>query len=132
MPERSSYDYALLRVVPRVEREEFINAGVILYCRARDFLAARCALDVARLKALSPDADVDLVQEHLAACERLAAGGSDAGPVGRLSQAERFHWLVSPRSSLLQTSPVHSGLCVEPEKELDRLLARLVRSLPEG
>jgi hypothetical protein len=126
----STFDYAVLRVVPRVEREEFINAGVILYCRARDFLAARSELDLERLKALAPEIDVPLVQEHLATFERIAHGGKDAGPIGQLTQAERFHWLTSPRSTILQTSPVHSGLCANPAEALERLMGQMVRRGP--
>lgn len=126
MPETCSFDYAIVRVVPRVEREEFINAGVILYCRARDFLEARIALDAERLKALAPEVDLAPVREHLATFSRIAAGGPGAGPIGKLGQAERFRWLIAPRSTILQTSPVHSGLCTSPEETLERLLERMV------
>lgn len=123
-----SFDYAVVRVVPRVERDEFINAGVILYCRALSFLAARVALDRARLAALFPGAglDDDAVDAALALVPRIAAGDPSAGPVARLDQAERFHWLVAPRSTIVQTSPVHSGLCDDPSGTLDRLLERVV------
>lgn len=131
MPEHSTFDCAVLRVVPRVEREEFINAGVILYCRAKDFLEARIELDLERLKALAPEIDVPLVQEHLATFERIAKGGKDAGPIGRLTQAERFHWLTSPRSTILQTSPVHSGLCISPAEAIERLMDKMVRPVRE-
>lgn len=131
MPEHSTFDYAVLRVVPRVEREELINAGVILYCRVKDFLEARIELDLERLKALAPEIDVPLVQEHLATFERIAKGGKDAGPIGRLTQAERFHWLTSPRSTILQTSPVHSGLCTSPAEAIERLMDRMVRPVRE-
>ena len=127
MPGRCSFDYAILRVVPRVDREEFINAGVLLYCRSLGFLEARSALDTARLKALAPELDPAVVQEHLATFARIAAGGPQAGPIGRLSQAERFHWLVSPRSTILQTSPAHSGLSTSPSEAIERLLERMVR-----
>ncbi len=123
----SSFDYAVVRVVPRVEREEFINAGVILYCLSRGFLGARVELDEARLKALAPEADVALVRSHLESIPRICAGGRGAGPIGRLSQKERFHWLVAPRSTLLQTGPVHSGLCEEPTAALEHLMQRMVR-----
>ncbi|MBF5045992.1 DUF3037 domain-containing protein [Aggregicoccus sp. 17bor-14] len=126
MPALSSFDYALVRVVPRVEREEFINAGVILYCLTRRFLAARIALDAGRLAALSPNADVELVRSHLESIPRVCAGGKDAGPIGQLPQKERFHWLVAPRSTILQTSAVHSGLCADPEVALEGLLRRMV------
>lgn len=127
MPARSSFDYAVIRVVPRVEREEFINAGVLLYCLSRSFLEARIELDRERLKALDPNVDLALVEEHLASVPLLCAGGPAAGPIGALSQKERFHWLVAPRSTILQTSAVHSGLCEDPEKALEHLLDRMVR-----
>jgi hypothetical protein len=126
VPELSSFDYALVRVVPRVEREEFINAGVILYCLQKRFLGARIALDAGRLRALSPGMDLELVQGHLQSIPRVCAGGRAAGPIGQLPQKERFHWLVAPRSTILQTSPVHSGLCADPEVALESLLQRMV------
>jgi hypothetical protein len=127
-----SFDYAVVRVVPRVERDEFINAGVILYCRALSFLAARVSLDRARLGALFPGAglDADAVDAALALVPRIAAGDPSAGPVARLEQAERFHWLVAPRSTIVQTSPVHSGLCDDPSGTLDRLVERVVLIAP--
>ena len=130
MATRSSFDYAVIRVVPRVEREEFINAGVLLYCRTRGFLGARIAVDRARLAALAPDADLAEIERVLELIPRLCSGDPRAGPIGRLSQAERFHWLVAPRSTITQTSPVHSGLCDDPEAALDHLLERMV--LPPG
>lgn len=126
----ASFDYAIVRVVPRVEREEFVNAGVILFCLERDYLAAKVELDRARLRALAPDVDLTLVQEHLAAVPRVAAGGEGSGPIGKLSARERFHWLVAPRSTIIQVSPVHSGLCEDPERALDRLVERMVRRWP--
>jgi hypothetical protein len=129
MPARSSFDYAVLRVVPRVEREEFINAVVILFCRTRAFLAARIALDERRLLALAPELDSDTLAElraHLETIPRICAGAPDAGPIARLSQAERFHWLVAPRSTMIQPSPAHSGLCTNPTAALDRLFAEMV------
>jgi hypothetical protein len=127
VPAPRSFDYAVIRVVPRVERQEFINAGVILYCSAERFLAARIELDVARLRALAPAVDIELVQSHLASFPRICAGGSDAGPIGALSPVERFDWLVAPRSTILQTSPVHAGLCTDPQRALDHLMDRMVR-----
>ena len=126
---RSSYDYAIVRVVPRVERAEFINAGVILFCRTRRFLGARIALDAARLAALAPQVDIHELNRHLAIIPLVCAGGAGAGPIGRLPLAERFHWLVAPRSAMIQTSPVHSGLCDAPEAALDALLDALVRPI---
>ncbi len=126
MPAHNSFDYAIIRVVPRVEREEFINAGVILYCLTRRYLDARVELDERRLLALAPDADVELLRSHLESIPRLCAGGKAAGPIGQLPQKERFHWLVAPRSTMLQTGPVHTGLCEEPGKALEHLMQRMV------
>ena len=127
MPEPTSFDYSIIRVVPRVERGERINAGVVMYCRGRDFLAAVIELDRNRLAAMAPELDADLVEAHLQSILRICEGGPEAGPIGRLSQAERFHWLVSPRSTVIQLSPVHSGLCDEPDVALEHLLRMLVR-----
>jgi len=121
MPAAASFDYALLRVVPRVERQEFINAGIVVYCPEKRYLAARIRLDDARLMALWPEADAALVKQHLDAVERICAGDESAGPIARLSQRERFHWLTSPRSTIVQPSPVHTGICDATEGVLDRL-----------
>lgn len=121
MPAAASFDYALMRVVPRVERQEFINAGVVVYCPEKRYLAARVRLDVARLKALWPDADAALVEQHLEAVERICAGDESAGPIAKLPQRERFHWLTSPRSTIIQPSPVHTGVCDATGELLDRL-----------
>jgi len=121
MHAHASFDYALLRVVPRVERQEFINAGVVVYCPEKRYLAARIRLHAARLRALWPEADAALVQQHLDAVERICAGGADAGPIARLSQRERFHWLTSPRSTIVQPSPVHTGVCDATEGLLERM-----------
>lgn len=123
----SSFEYAIIRVVPRVEREEFINAGALVYCLAQGSLDARIHLDVPRLLALWPQADVDLIRSHLDAFPRICAGGEGAGPIGRLSQKERWHWLVAPRSTLVQLSPVHAGLCESPSAVIEKLLDRVVR-----
>ena len=127
MPALSSFDYAILRVVPRVERGELINAGVILFCLERDFLQARVELDEARLRALWPAADVELIRQHLEAIPRICAGHADAGPIARLSQRERFHWLVAPRSTIIQTSPTHTGSACDFEAVMERLLQTMVR-----
>lgn len=121
------FTYALLRVVPRVERGEAINAGVVLYCQPRSFLAARTHLDPGRLRALDPDADVTGVRAALRAAECLCRGGAEAGPAAAEPPGRRFGWLVAPRSTVLQPGPVHTGLTADPEAEIDRLLARLVR-----
>jgi len=132
VPAQRSFDYAIIRVVPRVEREEFVNAGVILFCLERDFLGARVELDAARVHALSPGADLATIEEHLAAIPRIATGGEGSGPIGRLTLRERFHWLVAPRSTVIQVSPVHSGLCDDPERALEVLMDRMVRQRGEG
>ena len=130
MPVPSSFDYAVVRVVPRVEREEFINAGVIVFCLERRYLEARVFVDEARLRALWPQLDVELVRKHLEAIPKIAAGDPEAGPIARLSQRERFHWLVSPRSTMIQVSPVHSGICEEPENTVEKLAERLLSASP--
>jgi hypothetical protein len=122
-----SFDYAIVRVMPRVERGEAINAGVILFCLEQDFLAARVEVDAARLLALWPETDVELVRQHLEAIPRICAGTADAGPIARLSLRERFHWLVAPRSTMIQVSPVHAGLCAQPERALAELFAQMVQ-----
>ena len=123
----SSYDYAILRVVPQVEREEFINVGVVLFCRTLRFLDARVELDAKRLAALAPELDLKTVQAQLDLIPRICAGGPGAGPIGQLEQADRFHWLVAPRSTTIQVSPVHCGLCSDPQAALDDLFEKLVR-----
>ena len=122
----SPFQYAMVRVVPRVERGECVNAGVVLFCRPRSFLAARVALDAARVLALAPAADLEAIRHHLDAFARIAAGDPEAGPIAALPASERFHWLVAPSSTVIQCSPVHTGLTAAPEAELDRLTARLV------
>ena len=127
MPAASPFDYAIVRVVPNVEREEFINVGVILFCRALRFLDARIEPDVERLAVFAPELDLAMVQDQLDLIPRICAGGPEAGPLGSLEQAERFHWLVSPRSTTIQVSPVHPGLCVDPPATLNDLFDTLVR-----
>ena len=124
------FEYALLKVVPRVERGECINAGVVLYCQADRFLGARVHLDAARMRALDPGADLEAVRAHLEAFRAVCAGGTEAGAVGRLPLRERFGWLVAPRSTVVQPSEVHTGLTEDPRAELERLLQRMV--LPPG
>jgi hypothetical protein len=121
VPELSSYDYALIRVVPRAEREEFINAGVILFCPEQQFLDVRLHMDEGRLRALWPEIDMDLVRRHLEAFPKVCSGDPAGGPIAQLTQSERFHWLAAPRSTVIQISPVHSGLCESPERTLEQL-----------
>jgi hypothetical protein len=121
----ASFDYATLRVVPRVEREEFLNAGILVFCLERGYLGARILLNASRPKALWPEADTEVVRTHLEAIERICAGDPLAGTIAQLSQRERFHWLVSPRSTMIQTSPVHTGLCKETHGLLDHLEKQL-------
>ncbi len=121
MPTPASFDYAILRVVPRVERQEFINAGVVVFCLEKRYLAARIHLSVERVKALWPEADIDLARDHLEAVKRICEGDPEAGPIAKLSQRERFHWITSPRSTIIQPSPVHTGVCDGTVGLLDRL-----------
>ena len=127
MRDHCTYDYAIIRVVPKVEREEFVNVGVIVSCPAREFLEARIELDERRLMALDPAADVETIRAHLATIPAICAGGEQGGPIGRLSQRQRFHWLVAPRSTVIQTSAVHSGSGNNPAAVLERLLDTMVR-----
>ncbi|HEX4164561.1 MAG TPA: DUF3037 domain-containing protein [Bryobacteraceae bacterium] len=126
MPTLNSFDYAVIRVVPFTEREEFFNAGVVLFCPQQKFLDARIHLDSRKLNALSPALPAQEVEQRLDAVIKICAGDHAAGPIGHLSQRARFHWLVAPRSTLLQVSPVHSGLCQEPAPVLDRLFREQV------
>jgi len=126
VPDKFRYDYAVVRVVPKVDREEFINAGVIVSCPDLSFLEARINLDESRLLALDPDVDLDLVRKHLAAIPTICRGGDSAGSIGQLPQRQRFHWLVAPRSTIIQTSPVHTGRSDDPVAALDHLLATMV------
>ncbi len=121
------FDYAIIRVVPRVERGEQINAGVVVSCPTAGYLGARVELDHARLSALAPDADVAEIEQALAIIPLIAAGDPKGGPIAALPRSERFHWLVAPRSAIIQPSVVHTGICDDPEAVLDQLLARLVR-----
>jgi hypothetical protein len=125
----SLFEYALLRVVPRVERGEFINAGVVLYCKGAMFLDARVHLDPERLRALDPNLDPKTVQEHLEVARRVCEGGPDAGAVGLLPPGQRFGWLVAPRSTVVQPSPVHTGFADDPEETIEHLLQVMVRAL---
>lgn len=122
-----TYDYAIVRVVPKVERAEFVNVGVIVSCPARDVLLARIEVDERRLMSLDPTLDLDSVRAHLAAIPTICAGGEKAGPIGRLSQRERFYWLVAPRSTIIQMSPAHTGSACDLEAVVERLLQTMVR-----
>ena len=123
-----TYDYAIVRVVPRVERGEMINVGVILSCPDVSFLEARIELDEARLMAFDPGIDLDEVRTHLDTIPITCRGGAEAGPIGALPQRARFHWLVAPRSTIIQISPVHTGRTDDPAAALERLLDRMVRT----
>jgi hypothetical protein len=124
-----TYDYAIVRVVPKVERAEFVNVGVIVSCPERDLLLARIEVDERRLMSLDPTLDLQAVRTHLAAIPTICAGGEQAGPIGRLTQRERFYWLVAPRSTIIQTSPTHTGSASDLEAVVERLLQTMVRPL---
>jgi len=128
VPAPHAYDYAMIRVVPRVEREEFMNVGVIVSCPALKFLDVRIEIDEARLTALDPALDIDSLRTHLASIPLICRGGEAAGPIGRLSQRERFRWLTAPRSTVIQCSAVHTGRCVAPDEVLARLTQTMVRT----
>ena len=127
VPAHDTYDYAVIRVVPRVEREEFVNAGVVVSCPARKFLEARIELDPARVLALDPAADIESIKAHLASIPVVCRGGPAAGAIGQLTPRERFRWLTSPRSTVIQFSAAHTGRCEDPDALLERLLKTLVR-----
>jgi len=120
------FEYAVIRIVPRVEREEFINAGVILYCRERKFLQAVFTLNEEKLRALAPGIDMQEIKDYLQAFEHICCGGGKGGPIGRLDTALRFRWLTATRSTILQTSRVHTGFCTDPADTLQKLHAQLV------
>ena len=127
MPEDASFNYAVIRVVPRVERGEFVNVGVILFCKARGYLDAAIDHSLRRLRALAPECDFDTIGRHLRTVETICRGGPDAGRFAKWSQSERFHWLAGPSSTVIQASPVHAGLSSDPAQELARLYDLLVR-----
>jgi len=126
VPDKFRYDYAVVRVVPKVDREEFINVGVIVSCPELSFLEARIKLDESRLLALDPNIDLELVRKHLDSIPKICRGGDDAESIGQLPQRQRFHWLVAPRSTIIQTSPVHTGRCGDPSAAIERLIATMV------
>ena len=123
------YDYAIVRVVPRVEREEFVNAGVILSCQRTGHLQAAVALDEKRLLALDPNVDLETVHRHLGSIVAICEGRADAGPIAQLPLRARYHWLTAKRSSIIQTSPSHMGVCTQPGEALQRILQRMVLPL---
>ena len=127
MHDLRTYDYAIVRVVPRVERGEFVNAGIILSCDVERILQARIELDESVLLALDAGVDLELVRGTLATIPAVCAGGAAAGDIGRLSARERFHWLVAPKSTIVQTSPVHTGQCRDLCAALDHLMHKMVR-----
>lgn len=127
MSQAAAYDYAVIRVVPRVERAEFVNVGVILSCPSKSFLEACIEVDEVKLKALFAAVDLDSIKTHLSAILTICAGGEAAGEIGRLTQRERFHWLVAPRSTIIQTSAVHTGRCHDPKQALEHLTKTMVR-----
>jgi hypothetical protein len=127
VPNKHLFEYAVIRVIPRVEREEFLNVGVILYCPTRNFLQTAFELNEERLRAFASDLKSSEIEEHLLAFEQICAGGAKAGSIGELPLGERFRWLTAPRSTIVQTSPVHTGLCSDAGDTLARLLTKLVR-----
>lgn len=126
MSERTVYEYAVVRVVPRVEREEFVNVGVALYCKKQRFAAVRVFVDEHKLKSIDPNVDLELIQQHLESFQRICAGEKGAGKIAELDQTERFRWLTAKRSTLIQCSVTHPGLCVSAEETLQELFEKLV------
>jgi hypothetical protein len=126
MQEKQLFEYAVIRVVPRVEREEFLNVGVILYCKDEKFLQSKCDLNEERLAVFSKDIDADEIKESLRAFGQISAGSKDSGPIGKLDVASRFRWLTAKRSTIVQTSEVHPGLCEDARVTLDHLFKELV------
>ncbi|MBX2991284.1 MAG: DUF3037 domain-containing protein [Bacteroidetes bacterium] len=127
MPANDLFEYAIIRIVPRVEREEFLNAGILLFCPAQEFLRIAYELNEEKLRAFSEAVDIGAIKEQLRAFEQVCAGGEQAGAIGKLPPGERFRWLTAPRSTIVQTSPVHTGLCGNAEETLTHLLVTLVR-----
>ena len=127
MPALRTYDYAVVRVVPRVERAEFVNAGIIVSCDLERILQAKIELDEAAVLALDRQVDLELVKQSLASIPKICAGGAAAGDLGKMAARERFHWLVAPRSTIVQTSPVHTGQCAHITEALEHLMNSMVR-----
>jgi hypothetical protein len=126
MPSRDPFSYAVVRVVPDIEREEFLNAGLVLFCRARRYLRARATLDADRLTSILADADASAIREQLGLVERIAAGEVEVGRFGSMSQSERFHWLTTPRSTVVQPGPIHGGMTDDAAATFEHLYATLV------
>ena len=126
MQEKHLFEYSVIRVVPRVEREEFLNAGVILYCASKRFLQTRFQLNEQRLYAFTTEIELDELEERLKAFDVISKGSAEGGPIAKLPVASRFRWLTASRSTLIQTSPVHPGLCIDPAETLERLFTQLV------
>ncbi len=126
MPALASFEYSVLRIAPSVEREEFVNAGALLFCKQLHFLGARIALDASRVLALEPRADIEGIQFQLDLVHEIVVGGAKTGEIGELPLGERFRWLASPRNTIVQPSPVHPGLCIDPQAALDSIFARVV------
>lgn len=126
MPDKLIYEYAVIRLVPRVEREEFINIGVLLFCKSKNFLDIRSMIDRKRMASFQTDIDFDLLDKYLQAWKSICAGEKEGGKIGQLEKSYRFRWLASNRSTILQTSKIHPGLCVDPEEELNELFDRFV------
>ena len=128
MPDKYWFEYAVIRVVPRVDREEFLNVGVIVYCAAQQFLGTKHELDARRLWAFSAAFELEDVRANLSALERISAGDRNSGPIAHLDRASRFRWLTATRSTVVQTSPVHPGRCTDAQATLNELFDRMVRS----
>ena len=127
MQEKHLFEYAVIRLVPSVERQEFLNVGIILYCPDEKILMSKTDMDEIRISTLRPSVAIDDVREHLNAIDRICTGGESSGPIGMLPIGERFRWLTAPRSTIVQTSPVHTGLCTDAVETMDRLLEKMVR-----
>ncbi len=126
MPSRSAFTYAVLRIVPDIEREEFVNAGLILFARERRFLRARTDVDLSALASLNEDCDLDAIRAQLELVQAIASGTTDVVPFAGMSQSERFHWLTTPRSTLVQPGPLHAGITDDPDATFDHLYGLLV------
>ncbi len=126
MPEKHLFEYAVIRVVPRVEREEFINVGIILFCAKQNFLKAVMMVSEAKILALAPDIEINFLNENLKAISKICEGGKDAGPIGQLDHPSRFRWLTATRSTVVQASKVHPGFCKDAEQTLQKLVQQLV------